>query len=168
MDMKLFYRALLLCVALSLPLAGASGHTQDGWPLPWPFPWAKECPMNWDQLDGTYLLSDSNDAERLVLRINVLTKRGMRLIHVTRYSDQGRILFDGTSTVTEKQKVIGLWLNSMSGTRLRVWAIIKMHYQTPIASCAVANLIPILTVQAIGNDGPPDGVDYKMVKVDKN
>jgi hypothetical protein len=123
--------------------------------------------MNWIDLDGTYMLSDSTDAERLILRINVLTKRGVRLVHVSRYSDHGRMLFDGTAYVTERQKVIGLWLTSVGGTPLRVWAVIKMHYQSSIASCAAGHLIPILTVQALDNDGPPDGVDYKMIKVDK-
>jgi hypothetical protein len=165
--MKRFLKILITAAALSASVAHASGRSQDGWPLPWPFPWAKECPMDWHDLDGTYLLSDSTDAEQLIMRINVVSKKGLRVVHVSRYSEKGRLLFEGVGTVTERQRVIGLWLSSRSDSSVRVWATIKMHYQSSITSCSVGQLIPILTVQELAQDAPPDGVDYKMVKVDK-
>src|SRR6185312_10499834 len=111
--MKTFFKLLLAGAALSASLAHAAhdGRGEDGWPLPFPFPWAKECPMDWDHLSGNYTVKDSTETDSLLVKVTVLTKKGIRLVRVSRYSYTGRLMFDGTTTVTEKQKVVSLWLN---------------------------------------------------------
>src|SRR4051812_11566317 len=109
MEMKMFLNSLLICAALVSGLAHAD-HT-DGWPLPWPFPVAIDCPMDWKNLNGVYLLSDSKDEERLTVKISVVTKKGIRLVRVSRYTRTGHLMFDGTAFVTERQKIIGLFLH---------------------------------------------------------
>src|SRR5947209_6654109 len=98
--MKTFFKLLLAGAALSASLAHANGgRGEDGWPLPFPFPWAKECPMDWDHLSGNYSVKDSTDTDSLFVKVTVLTKKGIRLVRVSRYSHAGKLIYDGTTTV---------------------------------------------------------------------
>jgi hypothetical protein len=164
--MKTLLKLLLAGAALSAAVAsaGGSGRGEDGWPLPFPFPWAKECPMDWDHLAGNYNVKDSTDTDSLLVKVTVLTKKGIRLVRVSRYSHSGKLIFDGTTTVTEKQKVVSLWMDGMFADAPRVWAVIKMHYDSSVFSCAQDHLVPILTMEALDISGPPEGIDYRMIR----
>lgn len=176
--MKTFIKLFLAAAALSGSLASASiggyanpsfdnNRGEDGWPLPWPFPWAKQCPMDWNNLSGTYLLSDSSGDGQLIVKVTVLMKRGLLLVRVSRYNHNGHLILDGTTTVTQRQKVVSLYMSPARGTsgHPAVWAVIKMHYDSSVFSCAADHLVPILTVQGFTDSAPPNGIDYKMKKV---
>ena len=164
--MKTLVQIIILCLALGSPLTQAA-QTRDSYPLPWPFPWADKCSMDWEDLDGTYLLSNGKEADQLILRINILTKKGVRSVHVSRISSQGRMLYQGSTLVSEADRIIRLSLVSIYPEEPRIWATIKMHYQSEVSSCSASHLIPILTVQVPENSAPRAGVDYRMVKLDK-
>lgn len=160
---------MLRGLTLSILLLGMTAlHAQlsvaDGLPVPWPFPWAKECPIKWESLQGRYALSDSADADQVILKITVVMKKGLRLVRVTRYTSRGSMLYDGSTYVTDDQKIIRLYLSPTRVKGPSVWAVIKMHYQSDFYSCTASELVPILTVQDL-DPASTDQLEYKMVRV---
>ena len=143
----------------------ASAHSPLAGPIdPWPFPWAKECPVNWDTLGGYYLLAkDTTTNGGVSLRISVISKDGLRLLRVSRYSNLGSWKYEGTTFVTENQKLVRLYLSPVNHKGDPIWAIIKLHYVSDIMECSADRLVPIMTLQA--SDNEEEYVDYKMEKV---
>jgi hypothetical protein len=170
--MKFFINALFLGLALSFSVAQAQppGNSQDGWPLPWPFPWAKECPMDWGSMNGVYKLAASAKYGRLVLHVTQAGgKNGLMLVHVSRVSSRGKLLYDGSTYVTPDQNVLSLYMQpQFAPDEPSIWAVIKMHYQSAVMSCDAADLVPILTVAPLDQDsGAPacKGIDFEMFKI---
>ncbi len=158
---KLIVMSLLVCV---LPAKAREPHS-EGMPLPWPFPWAKECPVDWENMSGTYMLTESADSEYIDLKITIIRKNGFRLVHVSRYDMKGEILSDGFTLMSENQKTIRLGLYpAMAGTP-SMWAMIKLHYSDAIQKCD-SGLVPILTLEST-EDTTHAQVQYRLVKVDK-
>jgi hypothetical protein len=148
---------VLLC--MSSIHAGA-----EGLPLPWPFPWARDCAVNWTQMEGTYLLSDSANLDHIDLKITVITKQGFKLVRVSRYSQDGSLLYDGFTFVNEKQKTLRLYLVPANSNETPVWAVIKLHYQSWDLQCTADHLVPILTLEKTGSTSH-EQTQYKLVKV---
>lgn len=117
----------------------------QGMPLPWPFPWAKECPINWESLEGRYLLSDT-DSQELDLKITVIDKMNFKLIRVARYDAAGHVLAEGVALVNNDQKSIRLWLLPRKKGAQPIWAEIKMFYRSSELFCSDEYLVPILTL----------------------
>lgn len=158
-------RNLVLIFALSFASLGNTEQSTLGQlPVPWPFPWAKECPVNWESLGGFYTLTnDSFNHGSVSLRISVLTKNGLRLLRVSRYTTRGTWKYEGTTFVTENQKLVHLNLSPVSGKGEPIWATLKLHYLSEIMECAADRLVPIMTVQA--SDKIEESVDYKLERV---
>lgn len=157
----------LIVVSLMIAVLPAKAYKPlgGGMPLPWPFPWAKECPVDWENMSGTYLLTDSQDAESLDLKITIVRKGGFKLVHVSRYDMTGEILSEGFTLMTENQKTIRLGLYPTRGGTPSMWAMIKLHYSDAIQNCE-KGLVPILTLES-AEDTTHAQVQYRLVRVDK-
>lgn len=119
----------------------------EGLPLPWPFPWAKECPVNWESMQGRYLLSDSLEGEQIDLKITIVNKNGFRLIRVSRFSSKGVMIADGVTFVSRDQRAIHVWLNAaQAASQPRTSAMLQFYYASDNYQCAADQLVPILTL----------------------
>ena len=116
----------------------------DGMPAPWPFPWAKECPVEWSMLSGEYELKDSVRGETVSLRVSILWHNGMRLLRIARYDREGHLTSDGFTLITENQRTIMVYLQPMVKGEPAMWASLRFYYDS-LHSCDQTRLVPILS-----------------------
>lgn len=165
-----FLKVILIAAALFGGPARASEASEgyvifgEGLPLPWPFPWAKECPVDWSSMQGRYVLSDSADEEEIDLDISVVERMGSKLVRVARYNRFGRRLAEGFAIVGENQRAIRLLLKPVGWADQAIWATIQLHYQRAEQRCSEDNLVPILTLEG-ANGGKPSQKQYVLLKV---
>lgn len=153
-------------IVMSLIVSAAKAETikphGQGLPLPWPFPWAKECPVNWATMEGRYVLAEDSMDEQVDIGMTILTDRGMRLISIARYTQSGRLLSDGITFVRMDQKIIELELRPRRKGQVSINAILKLHYGDWDLGCTQAKLVPILTLQKIN---VKKQAQYRLVRV---
>ena len=172
MGIKTLIATLILALSLPAMAARHAGHGKhvlpppgkEGMPLPWPFPWAKECPIDWTVLDGTYLLSESADATYLDFVITPVGKNGFRLVRIGRYANDGLLLQEGFVLVSKNQKTIQVTMYPQRPKLSKLQALIRFHYLDDRMTCDNAQLVPILTLQS-----PVDETEsqYRLVKMKK-
>lgn len=167
---KLRILTLVLAV-LAGPLASAQSYVRpfgDGMPLPWPFPWAKDCDVDWAAMEGRYLLTPSKLGMQLDLKISVVAELNFTLIRVSRYGQDGQLLADGYVWVSAKQKTVRLWLFPLRRGDPPTWAVLKLHYtREKVAGCPAEFMIPILTLDQVDNTTHTQA-QYKLIRVGKN
>jgi hypothetical protein len=152
-----------LTVILSmLVMVGPLAAKAEGLPLPWPFPWAHECPVNWEDLQGRYMLEDSSD-EEIELTISVIIKRGIKKAHVMRYDQYGDLVAIGTMPLGEDSRLLAVDLVPVNKQAPVMRAIIALYHESWVFSCEMQNLVPILTIQETGVQKPTT-TQYKMVR----
>ncbi len=161
--MKLF---LILISGLMAGTVHASDFKQrgEGLPLPWPFPWAKECPVNWASMEGRYTLEDDSSDEQIDLKITILTQKGMRMVRLSRYSQSGALISDGFSFVSTNQKMIRLYLYPRHRNEAPIWALIKLHHWSWDLGCSEDQLVPILTLEKT-NSHVRKQSQYRLIRV---
>lgn len=150
----------------------ASMANADGLPLPWPYPWAKECPINWKSVSGRYTLVESSNYEELEIQIAEVIPGGPLLAMVTRLADHGKTVAEGFSLIMVDQRILQLDLVYTDGrneTKAKAWVKLY-HGHESIETCNQRQLVPILTLQSeIGNKRSRQ---YRLIKViadrDKN
>ncbi len=118
----------------------------EGLPLPWPFPWAKDCPVVWSSLSGRYMMLDSQYEEEMELKISVLTKDGMKLMRISRYNYYGAVVAEGFAWLTMNQKSVGVHLRPLSKKANPMYANIKLYYADSDYNCSMTSLVPILSL----------------------
>lgn len=151
---------ILFLVALTLTAAatGARGFDPgqnengsfrpygEGLPLPWPFPWAKECPVQWSSLSGRYAMLDSTTQDEVDLKISIVTDRGLRFLRISRYNSSGNMISDGFTFLTRNQRSVRVYLRPLKDHQPVLWANIKLYHSSEIFSCEAATLVPILSL----------------------
>jgi hypothetical protein len=125
----------------------------EGLPLPWPFPWAYSCPLDWDGLQGHYLLSNDDDRGSLELQVGPVIRTGRnatRWVNVSRYAADGRLLGMGADLIPIEQTFIRVWLNPAQTSKApRMSALFQMYYTRDVADvkeCVAEELVPFLTL----------------------
>jgi hypothetical protein len=155
-----------LVMLLGMTTLHADMVVADGLPVPWPFPWAKECPVNWDDMVGKYVMTDGSASGRISLRISIVVKRSFRLIRVSRYGTHGELLYDGSTTLNEAQRIVRLYLMPADKNADPVYATIKLHYPSWEMNCAADRLVPILSLRPVDSTDPGDQVQYRLVRIE--
>ncbi len=117
----------------------------QGMPAPWPFPWAKECPVKWSSLTGRYVMYDQFEQDEIDLKLSLVTRSGLKMMRISRFSKKGTIISDGFSVITEKQKSIRVYLRPTSNKTMPVWASLKLYFDKDY-SCEMSRLVPILSL----------------------
>lgn len=138
----------------------------EGLPLPWPFPWAKDCPVDWKSMQGRYLLSGSAANEQIEFKITVITIRGFRLVRMTRFSRDGKLLAQGFTFVTLDQRSLRMHLVPQVEGEEFMTALIKLHYSDAAIGCAKDHLVPILTLER-SNSSSHTINHYRLVPLDE-
>ena len=152
------YVRLFLLIVLTISFAaqardrGSSRPFGQGLPLPWPFPWAKECPVDWKSLDGRYVLSESDDQEQIDLDISIIESLGFKIVHVARFTRTGLLIYEGFNFVGHNQRTIRLFLWPQRSYEPGTMAMIQLHYQGVDLHCTDENLIPILTLERVDSE----------------
>lgn len=136
----------------------------EGLPLPWPFPWAKECPVDWNAMNGRYALADSKSVQYIDLKISVITGEGFKLVRVARYDQSGKLQAEGFTYVSEAQKTLALALEPSDKSQGEQWAVIELYYESPEEVCTPDHLVPILTL-ADTRSADHNVMSYKMIKL---
>ena len=154
----------IITVFVGLILAVAA-HAGEGLPLPWPFPWAKECKVNWMDMQGRYLLSESSLEQEIELKIFVITEDGLKRVHVAHYGQDGQLVSHGFDFVSENQKTLRLYLipANADGNAEPTLAVIKLYYQSSVFSCRQDALVPILTIEGL-DPKEPRTTQYRLVR----
>lgn len=138
----------------------------DGMPVPWPFPWAEECEVNWQSMAGRYLLSESNKEEQIELVVHVVyTSQSQQEVYVSRYSQSGELLSSGHAPLTAEQRSLSLYLYPTSRQQVITRAVIELYYQTSQRSCEEDYLLPILTLEKVDGILPAAKTQYRLVKL---
>jgi hypothetical protein len=136
----------------------------DGMPGPWPFPWAKECPVDWGLLAGRYLLSDSAQNQQLDLKITVVDRLNFKLVRVSRYGQDGFLVADGYAWVANNQKTIRLWLFPLRKSDPPTWAVLKLYHKTADLGCSEEMLVPILSLDQVDRSTHTQAL-YRLIRV---
>lgn len=146
--MKAMMTTVLVGLTLLVTTAQADVRPKaEGLPLPWPFPWAKECPVDWQAMAGRYILSNSSNEEQIDLKITVINVHGFRLVRLSRFDGYGNLIADGFSFVSLNQRMLRMKLVGQDTTDNSIWALIKMHYTDWNLGCSDDHLVPILTLE---------------------
>lgn len=149
----------------SICLLFGSLASADGMPGPWPFPWAKDCPVKWESLEGRYVLPESSQNALLDLKVSVVDKLNFKLVRVSRYDRMGGLEADGYVWVAANQKTIRLWLFPLKEGESPTWAVLKLHFSSNERTCDEDHLVAILTL-----DQPDSATrrqsQYRLIKVD--
>jgi len=163
-----FLITIVIGMTISWAAAAYDGATlrpaAEGLPLPWPFPWAKECPVDWQSMQGRYLLSDSSNQEQIDLKITVVTSHGFRLVRMSRYSRNGEMIADGFNFVSLNQRMLRMRLVPKSPFESPIWALVKLHYSDWNLGCAADHLVPILTLER-ANSSSSTASHYRLVRI---
>jgi hypothetical protein len=171
MNMKMIF---LLCAMLTCGLASAAAEFRggpvhiegQGLPLPWPFPWAKECPVEWEALQGRYSMAHSEKHEAIQLNITFLSKFGLRLVRVARLDHKGGVLSEGIAIIHDGQRSISLPLNAVDGQSAPIMAELKFYYSSRVLSCDSDYLVPILSLKDPGGS-TSEHIDYRLIRIDE-
>jgi hypothetical protein len=162
--------------AMTCLLLGSVGSTESysplsagtfGGPLPWPFPSAKECPVNWSDYAGRYVLAatfgEVRDKDQyLELTVSVAYQDGLRFVKVSRYDYSGTLISEGNVVIGEEQRMLILKLLPVDPMGPVVDASIQLFYASNQELCTAENLVPVLTV------GSGTTTDFQMVRVPKD
>ncbi len=162
--MKSFMFAILMALSFALTTAHAETEPPSGLPLPWPFPWAKECPVDWQKMAGRYVLSEHDNKEQIDLKITVITSNGFRLVRLSRYDRNDKMIADGFSFVTLNQRMLRMKLVPHNFRDEPSWALIKLHYADGEFGCGEDHLVPILTFEK-ENSFSHVSSQYRMVRL---
>lgn len=155
--------SVFLIIVLMLTTKGHS----DGLPVPWPFPWAKECPISWQSFEGLYTLAESGTKDQLLISVHpTSSRRGLKLVRAVRLSENGYTLAQGFSIIGQTQKAIKITLVPVDEWGESTVATIKLYYQSDTRNCSDKNLIPILSLYESGRDGE-HLTHYRMLKKNK-
>ncbi len=144
--------AVVVCSTLLMALISLQVKASDlstlgeGMPHPWPFPWAIDCPVQWESLTGNYVLSDTDNKQYLDLDITILYKDGLKIVRVIRYDEYGSMISRGFAYVTEGSRSINLTLVPENRDVPVMRATIKLYYQGNDRACTYDNLVPILSL----------------------
>jgi hypothetical protein len=160
------FRVLLLTGVLMCILSAQNAVHADGLALPWPFPWAKECAVDWQSMQGRYRLSDSIASERIDIQITPIGEHPLKYVRVTHYAQGGTLIASGSAYVLNQQRSLTLSLFPVEGhygPSLR--AQIKLFYAGNQKLCTKGNLVPILSLCRSETD-PEQSSHYELVKVD--
>jgi hypothetical protein len=144
----------------------ASAVHAEGLPLPWPFPWARECAISWDSMQGRYALSEDYSQGEIDLHIRVVVNRGARMAILARYDRGGSLLSSGSSYIYPGQRSLYVHLKPAKRNEPHVWARIRMHFWSWSRDCRAEALVPILTLEkgaATGTRGKKS--EYRLNRV---
>jgi hypothetical protein len=135
----------------------------EGLPMPWPFPWAKDCAVKWSTVSGRYLLFESDSHHEVELKISMVTQKGLRFMRISRFTSEGVMISDGLTPVTIDQRSVQVQLRPLTPGGYPVYASLKYYYDTSDFSCEMSRLVPILAL----TEKRPDHVtqvQYRLIR----
>lgn len=165
--LKISLLALTIIMSMGARANGDSGEFTlygDGLPLPWPFPWAKECPVEWESLQGRYELSDSSQQEQLDLDVKVEQGAAYKVMRIARFTRWGQKISSGFSFVNPDTRAITMEMIPNNLTDPVTVASLQLHFLTKDHRCMDENLVPILTLQPRGAPASSQ-TQYRLMKL---
>jgi hypothetical protein len=136
--------------------------------VPWPFPWAKECPVEWKEFSGRYILQDMNGGmmtsdQFIELAVSVEYRNGIRLARVAQFDIFGEVVSAGITVVNDSERALRLRLIPVDPSKPFMDAEIRLYYTSNERLCTMDHLVPILNLTSEAM--PPGGENFKLVKL---
>lgn len=156
----------LKCVGALLVAQMSWAAGADGIPRPWPFPWAKTCPMSWNDLAGRYKMVGSSSREQIVVRISSDEREDLVTIRLVRVTSSGRIRAIGLAMVYSSEREVRVHMVPVREKYGTSWVTLRMHYNSKVLSCQQEALVPILTVSPDVPAGNAPDEQYPLTKAD--
>jgi hypothetical protein len=139
------------------PFNGGGSH------LPWPFPWADQCPVDWREVAGIYRLSEEpGSSKHMDLKITTYKSRGRQIVRMTRYNQRGLMVADGAAYVDENERVASVELHPIRRRAAVMRAEIRLHYKSGIMYCDRVYLTPVLSMRS-GGSGRYEVTYYQLI-----
>jgi hypothetical protein len=160
--MGLFVKIMAVLVASQLSWAAGA----DGIPRPWPFPWAKSCPMSWSDLAGRYKMVGSTSREQILVRVSADNREDLVTIRLVRVTSAGNIRAIGLAMVYANENEVKVHMVPVREKYGASWVTLRMHYNSKVLSCQQAALVPILTVSPDLPSGNAPEEQYPLSKAD--
>ncbi len=154
--------AAILLTSFTVTAAPKFQPYGQGMPAPWPFPWAKECPVKWSSLTGRYMMYDEFQGDDIDLKLSIVSRQGLKMMRISRYSRGGSMISDGITLITEKQKSVRIYLRPLSTKSQPMWAALKLHFDKDY-SCEMNELVPILSLYERHNNITTEA-QYRLVR----
>jgi hypothetical protein len=152
--MKNVAKSGLVALALCMASTFFTGETSHAVPLPWPFPWSRQCPMEWTGIEGRYHLVNQTDGEQIELRIDNHGSKGNPQITMWRLASDGTVNSVGMSDFAQQQSEVHVYMVPSRGRpQVAYWASIRMY--TAGQCSADAEIVPILELRRSLNDRHP-------------
>lgn len=127
------------------PLSGA--------PLPWPFPWAEECPVDWMKYKGRFYMAEEFQGQQSTLEISIHGSGELRYIRMTLRGEYSQLLARGVAKLHYGQRSLEMELVPVNPEIPSMYASLKLYFSGDNHACNSKNLIPILTVQRFDQFG---------------
>ena len=163
---KLFVDLRGLCLICLFFIAGAA-FAVDPEPVSspvWPFPWAKDCPTDWEALQGHYMAMPEAAAGAPVdLQIAVTEQSDGKHVVVTQVSPSGQILATRSVPESENPEQIRLSIGHGPNAEEPTSALLQMHYGSETRDCNRAQLV--LTLDFADRPAHPEE-QYRMQRLD--
>lgn len=132
---------------------------------PWPFPWAKDCPMVWENLEGDYKMIGSTYEDQIVVRVSSSADGDLRTIRLVRLTSTGEVRSVGLAIVAAEEREVKIHMIPVAQDYPPSWVTLRMYYNSDVNSCDIQSLVPILTVIPEANPDKPGPVfDYLLTK----
>lgn len=176
------YLKFLTVIAVTLTVVmSVSSHAQDqkssveeesfsyqvfgeGLPLPWPFPWAKECAVNWDTLTGRYAMESDLEGDQIDLKISIINRLGDRWARVFRFNKEGRLIAEGASPIKKELRAIRVKMRSVVKDNKVSWISLRLHYADAAYQCYESRLVPILTMETMRGNSLVE-TQYRLIRL---
>lgn len=136
--------ALFLLIFL-IPAFGAGGG--GGGTVPWPWPWAEECPIDFESLQGTWVMSGKSSESYLRIGSTWVPDRRAQYLVIEMVNGHMETYARGFTFTNGTARTILVALRDMGGVPIGLLEL-KVYHRTHVASCDSRELVPIVTFRS--------------------
>ncbi len=136
-------------LALLFSLVGSSAFANGGSSVPWPWPWAEECPIDFESLQGTFIVRDSKEVEFIQINTHFDLERKSRYLEIRLYNQNFDLLSSGETYTTGIARTIYIPMRSVKELNVKA-LFLRIYHRSERRICEPKELIPILTVNNAG------------------
>lgn len=134
--------------------AYAAGN--GGASVPWPWPWAEECPIDFESLNGTYVVRQSEDVDFIQISSYWDKTRYSRYLSIQLYNQDFEVLSRGETYIWGHERSIYIPMTSADTLKHMRGLRLQIYHRSQKRSCDAKELIPILTVSEPGEPSSKD------------
>lgn len=144
--------SLVVMLLLSSQVFAAGGGSS----VPWPWPWAEECPIDFESLNGTYVVRQSEEVDFIRISSQWKEESYSRQVKILLYNQDFDLLSSGETYIWGSERSIYIPMSSVDSLKNLRGLKLQIYHRSERKTCDSKDLIPILT---ISEPGVPDSKD---------